>query len=129
MAGPAFSTGQILISRNEDWQVSIQYTTIAAGPPGVPIDLSGSQLRLQIRTIEAQRTALVDVETPDGIVINDPTNGIFTINIWNAESDLSPNSSILPVGVYVADLVRIMTDGRIERLWEGDVIVNEGTTR
>ena len=129
MAGPAYSTGTILISKNEDWQVSIQYLNTAVNPAGVPIDITGSQFRLQIRTTEDQHTALVEAATPDGIVIDDAPNGIFTILIWNEESDLTPNSFVLPIGDLVADLVRTLPDGRIERLWEGTVTVNEGTTR
>jgi hypothetical protein len=132
MPGPAYSTGQILISKNEDWQTSIQYTSTFPTtdfPGGQPINISNSAFRLQIRATEEQHTALVDVKTPDGIVINDGPNGIFTINIFNENSDRVPNSSILPVGNFVADLIRILSDGRVERLWEGTVVVNEGTTR
>ena len=132
MAGPAYSSGTILISKNEDWQTSLQYLTMITDPiNGTPINLTGSRLCLQIRSVEESHSVLCETATDGdgGIAIYDAINGIFTMTIWNAQSANLPNSANLPEGDFVADLVRTLADGREERLWEGTVTVNEGTTR
>ena len=132
MSGPAYSSGVISISKNEDWQTSMQYLTMVVDPVnGTPINLTGSNFRLQIRSVEEAHSVLCEAATDGdgGITIFDAANGIFTMTIWNAQSPNLPNSSNLPEGDFVADLIRTLPDGREERLWEGTVTVNEGTTR
>ncbi len=123
MSGPTYATGTILIAKNETWMTTLQYTTSVTSP-ATPIDLTGSRLCLQIRDREEDHSALVQVSTDDGgIFINDAVNGLFTIVI---EED---RSALLPEGEFVADLIRTRPDGYDERLWEGSVTVNDGTTR
>jgi hypothetical protein len=123
MPGPAYATGTILISKNEAWMATLQFTN-AITDPVTPVDLTGSRLCLQIRTSEADHSALVQISTDDGsIVINDAALGLFTLIIDEQRS------LMLPGGEFVADLIRTRPDGLDERLWEGTVTVNVGTTR
>jgi hypothetical protein len=126
MAGPAYATGTILIAKNEDWQSTLQYMNVdpVDGTTIGPIDLTASRIAMQIRQAEEQHTALVTISTDDNsVALDDPVNGIFTLHIDEGRS------ALLPEGEFVADLIRTRTDGLDERLWEGIVTVNDGTTR
>jgi hypothetical protein len=120
VAGPAYYTGQMNIAKNFDWVVSFIYTDDA----DAPIDLTGSVIKMEIRNFETDHTAVVSVHSPDdGIALPTPTNGKFEIMITR---DMLAR---LSAGDYVADIVRLMSDGIQERIWEGPVTVVEGTTR
>jgi hypothetical protein len=126
MAGPAYYTGEINISKNEDWLVPFLYQAVASdGVTTTPIDLTGSLLKLEIRMLEADHEAIVGVfsSPDDGIVITNAVGGTFTILIDRARS------ARLAPGQYVTDLVRLMPSGYQERMWEGTATVIEGTTR
>jgi hypothetical protein len=124
MAGPAYYTGSINISKNEDWIVPFVYSMDDGTGHLTPIDLTGSVIKMEIRKQEADNSVMVSIYSPDnGITINDAVNGEFTILIDR------PRSSQLKAGDYVSDIVRLMTNGWQERLWEGAVTVVEGTTR
>jgi hypothetical protein len=125
MAGPSYYSGTMNISRNEDWVVPFLYQSVdSTGTVFTPIDLTGSVLKLEIRTQETDHEALVSVSSPDdGIIINNATQGLFTIVIDR------PHMIYLAPGQYFTDLVRLMPNGYQERLWEGSATVVQGTTR
>ena len=85
MAGPTYFEAAINIAKNEDWVVPFQYGYYDTdGVTVIPIDLTGSVIKMEIRIQETDREALVSVFTPDnGIVFDsdDPTAGRFTITI------------------------------------------------
>jgi hypothetical protein len=108
------------IAKNYDWVVSFKYTDAASNP----INLTGSTIKMEIRNLETDHTAVVSVYSPNnGIAIPTPTNGQFEIFITRDEL------ARLSAGDYVADMVRLMPSGLQERIWEGTVTVVEGTTR
>ena len=125
MPGPAYYSGTMNIAKNEDWIVPFLYTTDDGTGTLTPIDLTGSRIWLEIRNNETDHEVFVSVtsDAGDGILINDAAGGAFTIVI--------PRDMMVRMvpGDYVADLVREMTNGYQERLWEGTVNVVEGTTR
>jgi hypothetical protein len=125
MAGPAYYSGQMNISMNEDWIVPFLYQSVDdTGTIFSPIDLTGSTLKLEIRIQESDHEALVSVFSPDnGIFITAATQGEFTILI---ERD---HMLHLAAGQYFADLVRLMPNSYQERIWEGTATVVQGTTR
>jgi hypothetical protein len=125
MAGPAYYDGTLNIAKNEDWIVPFIYGSYADdGITVVPIDLTGSTLKLEIRVAETDNTAMVSVASPDnGIVIDDITGGAFTIVLDRAKL------ARLTAGTYFADLVRLMANGYQERLVDAQALVVEGTTR
>jgi hypothetical protein len=125
MAGPAYYDGTMNIAKNEDWIVPFIYGSYAAdGVTVVPIDLTNSTLKMEIRIMETDNTALVSVFSPDnGIVINDAAGGAFTIVIDRSKL------ARLVAGTYFADLVRLMSNGYQERLIDAQATVVEGTTR
>jgi hypothetical protein len=125
MAGPAYYEGVMNIALNDDWIVPFIYGTLAAdGVTVVPIDLTGSLLKLEIRIRETDHEALVSVFSPDhGITFNDMVNGKFTVTIDRA------HLARLAAGTYFADLVRLMPNGYQERMIDAQAVVVEGTTR
>jgi hypothetical protein len=126
MAGPAYYSGTMSISKNEDWVVPFLYqaATDETATSFVPIDLTGSLLKLEIRNLEIDHEALVSVFSPDnGIYITDAVGGQFTIIIERSKM------THLAEGTYYTDLVRLTPTGYQERLWEGSADVVEGTTR
>ena len=125
MGGPAYYDGTMNISKNEDWIVPFFYGSYDTdGVTIIPIDLTNSTVKLEIRIRETDHEAIVSVFSPDnGIVFNDPVNGYFTIVIDRA------HLIRLAAGNYFADLVRLMPNGYQERLLDAQAIVVEGTTR
>lgn len=127
MAGPTYFEATINIAKNEDWIVPFLYGYYDAdGVTVLPIDLTGSVIKMEIRINETDHEALVSVFTPnDGIVFDgDPSNGRFIITL-RRENLVRLTSA----GIYVTDLVRLMPNGYQERIFEGTATVVEGTTR
>ena len=125
MPGPAYYSGTMNISQNEDWGVPFVYSVVDTnGNVTGPVDLTGSIVKLELRIAEDDQQAIVSVYSPDGgIYFSSPTQGQFTI--WMDRSHLS---RLFP-GNFVADIVRLMPNGYQERIWEGIATVVEGTSR
>jgi hypothetical protein len=127
MAGPTYYEATVNIAKNDDWIVPFQYGYFGSdGVTVLPIDLTGSLIKMEIRFRDIDHEAVVSVYSPDhGIVFdgNDPTNGRFIITIDRA------HLARLAEGDYVTDLVRLMSNGYQERIFEGSATVVEGTTR
>jgi hypothetical protein len=126
MAGPAFFSTPVNIALNADWVVAFQLT---AG--GVPVDITGSVMRMQIRKHENDHEALVSLtsENNDGIEITDAVNGTVTITL--ARDRMRYLAAPGDDGTeYVGDLVRLRPDGEQERWWDmSPVTVYQGSTR
>jgi hypothetical protein len=127
MAGPAYYTAVVNIAKNEDWVVPFIYGTPSAdGTTVIPIDLTGSVLKMQLRVNETDHEALVSAASPDdGIAVTDGPNGAFTILLDRASRLIR----LADGQQYFVDLVRLMPTGLQERLFEGVAYVVEGTTR
>jgi hypothetical protein len=126
MAGPAYFSGTMNLAKNEDWVVPFRYNTIDFNGNEMPIDLTGSRLLMELRLRETDHEAVVSVDTttpPGGIVVTTPGMGEFQIQI------LRQNMVRLAAGEYFADLVRVMPNGWVERIWEGSAVVTVGTSR
>ena len=125
MPGPAYYTGTMNISQNEDWAVGFVYNFInSAGIVTGPVDLTGSTVKMELRIAESDQQAIVSVYSPsNGISLDNPTQGQFTVTI-----DRSKSARLFP-GAFTVDLVRLMPNGYQERIWEGVATVVEGTTR
>jgi hypothetical protein len=127
MSGPAYYTGTMNIAMNDDWIVPFLYATLNSdGVTTTPIDLTGSTLKMEVRSSESDHNVLVSVSSAppaSGIQITNAVGGAFTITL-----DRNRLSQLVP-GNYVSDLVRLMPSGWQERMWEGTAAVVEGTTR
>ena len=126
MSGPAYFTGVMNIAMNEDWIVPFHYATSpVGGVTTTPIDLTGSTLMMEIRRQESDHEVVLSLSSPDrGISIDNATGGAFTILITRTQlAQFAP-------GDYVADLVRLMPNGDVERMLDCDAVtVVEGKTR
>jgi hypothetical protein len=126
MPGPCYYEATVNIALNEDWVVPFIYGSLNADGTITPIDLTGSELKLEIRVNETDHEAMVSVFSPDhGINFwsTGPTSGGFTIAITR---DLLAR---LYPGAFAIDFVRLLPNGYQERIWAGTATVVEGTTR
>jgi hypothetical protein len=127
MAGPVYYEAVVNISLNEDWIVPFTYGYYATdGVTVIPVDLTGSILKMEIRVAESDNEAIISVFSPnDGIHFynGDPTTGQFYIAITRDKSWRLWEAS------FVCDLVRLMPNGWQERIFEGPANVSTGTTR
>jgi hypothetical protein len=124
MPGPAYYTGTMNIACNEDWIVPFVYQTQAGDGTTAPIDLTGSTLMMEMRHQETDHEVVLSLSSPtNGITLDNATAGQFSIRITR---DML---SQLEEGSYVADLVRLMTNGYVERILDCAVTVVEGVTR
>jgi hypothetical protein len=125
MSGPAYYTGVMNVAMNEDWIVPFLYAVLNSDGSTSPIDLTGSKLMMEIRLSETDHEVLIELASPDqGISIDNATGGAFTILITRQQlAQMAP-------GDYVADLVRLMPNGYVERILDcPTVTVVEGVTR
>jgi len=124
MSGPAYYTAIIEMAKNDDWIVPFLYASVNTDSSTTPIDLTGSDLMMEIRHLDVDHEVVMTSTTVDGgIVITDAVGGAFTIIFTRDQL-----SQVVP-GDYVADLVRLMTNGYQERLIDATVTVVEGVTR
>ena len=126
MPGPCYYDATVNISLNDDWIVPFLYASLNADGSYTPIDLTGSEIKLEIRVNETDHEALVSVFSPDhGINFwsTGPVSGGFTIAITR---DLLAR---LYPGAFTIDLVRLQPSGYQERIFAGTATVVEGTTR
>jgi hypothetical protein len=87
----------------------------------VVINITGCSIRSQIRK-RADSTIIVDMNTPDEIVLTDPTNGQFEIFISSAVT------SLFPKGLYKWDLFIKWPNGDVDRWWYGEVELEANIT-
>ena len=124
MSGPAYYTAIIEMAKNDDWIVPFLYASVNTDSSTTPIDLTGSDLMMEVRHLDVDHEVVMTSTTVDGgIVITDAVGGAFTIIFTRDQL-----SQVVP-GDYVADLVRLMTNGYQERLIDATVTVVEGVTR
>lgn len=87
----------IEIKKGTTFQVPFTWTD----ENGLPIDITGWEVRMQVRSEQAATTTLLDISTVSGeITLSDPTNGEFTITL----SDTVTSAFSWVVGVYDIEL-------------------------
>src|SRR5262245_47982634 len=127
MSGPSWFSGTMNLAKNEDWKVALTYLidyTVSGDPENIqPLDLTDSIFLLQIRKKEEDASAIVSISNGDGIVITNAAAGEFELTITTTRAQR------LHPGDYTADLLRTDPNGFVERVWEGECIVVEGTSR
>ena len=96
-----------------------------ADPNGVPIDLDGSTIRMDVRAKPDSTSTLFSLSSPsNGIVITDAPNGVFTITITDEQTS-APSAPI--DGVY--DVVVEDSAGAKSRILEGRALFTVGVTQ
>jgi hypothetical protein len=134
MSGPALQTAFMNIAVNEDWMVPFLYQQVDVnGNVLGPVDLTGTYLKMMIRSRDVDHEVFVSVwsknpidpeSVNNGIIIyNDPTQGQFYV--WIDREKLTR----LAPGSYVADLIHVLANGTQDRLIDADVTAVTGVTR
>lgn len=96
----------------------------------VPIDLSGSVLRLDVRSHVESHTTVVSLSSDAAYSIE--FGGIRIINASGGEFVIHmPVTELrnMPAGDYVHSLIRQRPDQIFEPIWEGTLVHNLGPTR
>ncbi|MGB9693459.1 MAG: hypothetical protein ACPLYF_01295 [Fervidobacterium sp.] len=94
------------------------------GSPPTPIDLTGYKAKMDIREKISSPSPIITLSTENGrVILKDPTNGIFTLEISAADT------SHLKFKSAVYDLEFISPTGFVQRLIEGNVYLSPEVTR
>lgn len=98
-----------------------------AGDPAVPVDLTGYQVRMQVRSEQIAATVLLELTTTNGgIAITDAAQGRFELYLKAADTAALTFDS----GVYDLEMVAPdAPDNTVTRLLAGSVSVSPEVTR
>lgn len=96
--------------------------TIKNKTTNLPIDITGCSIRAQIRKKADATPIIIDMNTPDEITLTDPSNGQFRIYI---SDDIT---SAFPDGDFQWDLFIEWTNGDVDKIWYGDVVLDPNIT-
>lgn len=98
--------------------------TIVNGTTSVPVDITGSTIRMQIREKINSPAILIELTTANNrIRLTDATNGVFQLYLTDAET----SALGFKTGVY--DIEIKLFNNEVERFVEGVVIVHPEVTR
>lgn len=118
------------VSTNEDWVDTIAVVENQGEEDELPYDLTGSSLRMHIRSAAEKLKVLLELSTDNGLLIIEPAEGgdpypnKFTVFVpQQTVDDLKPGNS------YVYDIVWEKPDGRLINFIAGTIAVNLGITR
>lgn len=115
------ATIDLTIYQGSTFSQKFQWKT---GSPPVPVNLTGYSARMQIREKLRSPTPIITLTTENGgIIITDPENGIFSLEI-SAEDTANLN---FRSAVY--DLEFVYPSGVVRRLIEGSVTLSPEVTR
>jgi hypothetical protein len=93
---------------------------------GNPINLTGYEARMQIRTRHSAQTAMLEITTDEdgGITFPDPATGKIVIEI---PAETTAELKAIKAAVY--DLELIEPQGKVRRVVEGTVTITPEVTR
>jgi len=116
--------GELNITIQQGATFSLPLTWV--DPDGDPIDLTGYDLRMQVRRNVADLEPgdpLVDLTIGEGITVTSAVGGAFTLRI------APTTTAILPIGPWVYDVEAESSGGDVTRLLEGRATVSGEVTR
>ena len=88
----------------------------------IPTDLTGATARLMLRTTVGAASPTLTATIANSRISITPAEGLITLNIAGADT-----ASLL--GSYVWDLEVTYSNGRIQTVTEGTLVVTQGVTR
>jgi len=104
----------IVIEQGATWEFPFTWTS-----GGNPVDITGYEFKAQIRkkvaTSSNEPPVIIQLETPNEIVITDGPNGEYTITISDEITSTMPN------GIYGWDMFVEFPSGKVRKLWVGAV--------
>ena len=121
------------IEQGADFDPIITYRNPPADPindpdtPGAPIDITGYDARMQVRTGSKTGTLVLDMNIGNGeIIILDAVNGQFQFQVDAAATAALTEAEFDPTGFY--DFEIIEPGGKVIRLLEGTVQLSTEVT-
>lgn len=111
-------TYNTVIDQGADWFINFQYKQ----PDGTPVNLTGYTAALQVRTSPLAKTAVLTLDTPDGLTITANTGTI-------AAHATAAQTAVITNGKYSYDLEITNNVGVVTRLVQGTIEVSPQTTR
>ena len=100
----------IVIEQGATWEYPFTWTS-----GNSPVDITGYEFKAQIRKKADATPVIITLNTPDEIAITDGPAGIYTITI---DADIT---SDMPDGQYQWDMFVTFPNGKVRKLWVGDV--------
>ena len=117
------SEWNIAINQGATWQIEVEYLD----PDGDPVDLTGYEIRMQVRSTYADQdgsnTPLVDLSIGSGVTVTSAVGGTFRLTIDRDDS------VALPPGNWVYDMEIESAGGQVTRLFYGRALVRPEVTR
>lgn len=99
-------------------------TRTSSTAPKVRVDLTGCELRIQVREKVASSDVLLELSTTNGgIVLTDATNGYYTLSLTPVQT------TALSWKKGVGDLEIAFADGSVRRPWRAVFVVDAEVTR
>lgn len=120
------------IQQGADFNPIITYRNPPPDPddpdtPGAPIDITGFDARMQVRTGSKTGTLVLDMNITNAlIIILDALNGQFQFDVDAAATAALTSAEFSPSAFY--DFEIIDTGGVVIRLLEGNVLFSEEVT-
>lgn len=111
-------TYNTVIDQGADWFINFQYKQ----PDGTPVNLTGYTAALQVRTSPLAKTAVLTLDTSDGLTITANTGTI-------AAHATAAQTAAITNGKYSYDLEITNNVGIVTRLVQGTIEVSPQTTR
>lgn len=103
---------------NENWEEGFELLDAN----GDPVDLTGADLRLQVRASADASTPLLSLTVGAGITLTVPTEGLFLVSVQKATMEA------IPPGLYPFDVVEV-TGADWIRYGGGELEIGQGVTR
>lgn len=117
------SEWNIAINQGATWQIEVTYLD----PDGDPVNLTGFDVRMQVRRAYADQddvdSPLVDLTIGDGVTVTDATGGVFRLTIDKTTTEA------LPPGSWLYDVEIESAGGEVTRLFYGRALVRAEVTR
>lgn len=108
-------TADILDAEIEQGATFEFYCTYKNKTTGVPIDITGASIKIQIRTDADKTPIYATLNTPDEIEITNPTGGQFHVLMTDTLTSTFPNKDCK------WDCFIKFADGRVKKFWSGDL--------
>ena len=117
------SEWNLAIDQGATWRLEVTYLD----PDDTPIDLTGFDVRMQVRRAYADNDGtaepFVDLTIGDGVTVTDAAGGEFLLTIPKALT------TTLPPGNWLYDLEIESSGGEVTRLMYGRALVRAEVTR
>ena len=120
------------IEQGADFDPIIQYLNPPPNPdtdpdtPGAPIDITGFDARMKVKTGSKTGVAFLDLTIGSGIIILNASLGQFQLQVTAAETDALTEADFLGGAFYDFEIIEV--GGKVIRLIEGTISFSVNVT-